>query len=154
MSVIRRRGSSRSSLAGWAAWPLAARAQQPAKLRTVGFLGPACGFRLGDNGSPHFVRTTCANLVEIEGRTVAIEYRWADGTARPTTLTLRQSSFDLTWDVIFTPGRESAVPAAKRSDFKHSHRVCDWQWTPSLGTWSRFLDARRQRHGLVGRSSR
>ena len=61
------------------AWPLTARAQQPAKettMPTIGFLGPASAsglvsyvdaFRLG-LGATGFV----------EGRTVAVEYRWAD----------------------------------------------------------------------------
>ena len=60
-----------------AAWPLAARAQQPAKLPTIGFLGVrhACGRA---NGPP----PSCSGLRElgwIEGRNVAIEYRWAEG---------------------------------------------------------------------------
>jgi putative ABC transport system substrate-binding protein len=68
------------ALAGAAVgWPLAARAQQAAKeatMPTVGFLGPATaagfepyldGFRQG-LGAAGFV----------EGRTVAIDYRWAD----------------------------------------------------------------------------
>src|SRR5713101_244974 len=60
-----------------AAWPLAARAQQAGKLPTVGFLG---------TGTPsawsHWVAAFAQRLRElgwIEGRTVAIEYRWAEG---------------------------------------------------------------------------
>ena len=59
------------------AWPLAARAQQPAKLPTIGFLGAATSSARA-NGSP----LLCSGLRElgwIEGRTVAIEYRWAEG---------------------------------------------------------------------------
>jgi putative ABC transport system substrate-binding protein len=58
------------------AWPLAARAQQP-KLPTIGFLARhrpqrgAHGSRLGHGG--------CANSAGSRGRTVAIEYRWAEG---------------------------------------------------------------------------
>ena len=60
-----------------AAWPLAARAQQPAKLPTIGFLGgttPATWSL--------FVAAFVQRLRElgwIEGRTIAIEYRWAEG---------------------------------------------------------------------------
>jgi putative ABC transport system substrate-binding protein len=61
-----------------AAWPLAARAQQPAKVPIIGFLGP---------GSPSAWSAWTAAFVQrlrelgwIEGRTVAIEYRWAEGS--------------------------------------------------------------------------
>src|SRR5262245_27359373 len=63
-------------LGGAAAWPLAARAQQ-AKLPTIGFLGA---------GTPSAWSQWVAAFVQrlhelgwIEGRTVAIEYRWAEG---------------------------------------------------------------------------
>jgi hypothetical protein len=60
-----------------AAWPLAARAQQPAKLPTIGFLGSTTPSVHGQ-----WVATFVRRLHElrwIEGRTVAIEYRWAEG---------------------------------------------------------------------------
>jgi putative ABC transport system substrate-binding protein len=59
------------------AWPLAARAQQSAKLPTIGFLGPASQ----SSWSP-WTDTFVERLRElgwIEGSTVAIEYRWAEG---------------------------------------------------------------------------
>jgi putative tryptophan/tyrosine transport system substrate-binding protein len=62
---------------GAAAWPLVARAQQPAKLPTIGFLGsttPASQSQL----TAAFVQRL-RELGSIEGRTVAIEYRWAEG---------------------------------------------------------------------------
>ncbi len=58
------------------AWPLAARAQQAGKLPTIGFLGAATATAW----SP-FVASFVRRLGElswVEGRTVAIEYRWAD----------------------------------------------------------------------------
>ena len=58
-------------------WPLPARAQQPAKLPTMGFLGaatPATWSRL----LAAFVRRL-RELGWIEGRSIAIEYRWAEG---------------------------------------------------------------------------
>src|SRR5262245_5576546 len=59
------------------AWPLAARAQQPAKLTTIGFLGTntASAQRQWTDAFLQRLR----ELGWIEGRTVAIEYRWADG---------------------------------------------------------------------------
>ena len=62
-----------------AAWPLAARAQQPGKLPTIGFLV---------SGTPSSHGPWVAGFVQrlrelgwIEGRTIAIEYRWAEARA-------------------------------------------------------------------------
>ena len=60
-----------------AAWPLAARAQQPGKLPTIGFLG-ATTPSAGSQWVAAFVQRL-RELGWIEGRTVAIEYRWAEG---------------------------------------------------------------------------
>src|SRR5262245_2061938 len=59
------------------AWPLAARGQQSPKLPTIGFLGsttPASQSQL----TAAFVQRL-RELSWIEGRTLAIEYRWAEG---------------------------------------------------------------------------
>jgi putative tryptophan/tyrosine transport system substrate-binding protein len=65
-----------------AAWPLTARAQQPTMLPTIGYLGPA---------TPSIESQWVAALVRqlrergwIEGRTIAIEYRWAEGRTERT----------------------------------------------------------------------
>ena len=64
-------------LGGAAAWPLAAEAEKSGKLPTIGVLGGA---------TPSAESQRVAALVQrlgelgwIEGRTVAIEYRWAEG---------------------------------------------------------------------------
>jgi putative ABC transport system substrate-binding protein len=60
-----------------ATWPLALRAQQPGKLPTIGFFGPTTASAAGQ-----WVAAFVQRLHElgwIEGRTVAIEYRWAEG---------------------------------------------------------------------------
>jgi putative ABC transport system substrate-binding protein len=60
-----------------AAWPLAARAQQPGRLPIVAFLGSGTEATQG-----RWVAAFVQRLRElswIEGRTVSIEYRWAEG---------------------------------------------------------------------------
>ena len=64
-------------LAGAAAWPLAARGQQPGKLPTIGFLGQSTR-SAGSEWVAAFVQRL-RELGWIESRTVAIEYRWAEG---------------------------------------------------------------------------
>src|SRR5471030_1258574 len=59
------------------AWPLTARAQQPPRLPTVGLLVPGTPESHGKWVSA-FVRRL-SDLGWVEGRTVAIEYRWAEG---------------------------------------------------------------------------
>ena len=58
-------------------WPIAARAQQPAKLPTIGFLGAATASAWGSWTAAFEQRLR--ELGWTEGRTVAIEYRWAEG---------------------------------------------------------------------------
>ena len=60
-----------------AACPLAARAQQAGKLPTIGFLGQTT-----HSGGSEWVAAFVQRLHELgwnEGRTIAIEYRWAEG---------------------------------------------------------------------------
>jgi putative ABC transport system substrate-binding protein len=60
-----------------AAWPLAARAQQSAKLPTIGYLGP--NTRSLDSQRLVAFLERLRDLGWIEGRTIIIEYRWAEG---------------------------------------------------------------------------
>ena len=64
-------------LGGAATWPLAARAQQAGSLRTIGFLGSYTPLAVSQ-WTAAFVRRL-GELGWIEGRTIAIEYRWAEG---------------------------------------------------------------------------
>ena len=64
-------------LGGAAAWPLAVRAQQAGKLPTIGFLGSSTPSAMGQWVAAFVQRLR--DLGWIEGRTVAIEYRWAEG---------------------------------------------------------------------------
>jgi ABC-type uncharacterized transport system substrate-binding protein len=57
--------------------PLAARAQQPAKLPTIGFFGTSTPLAMSQWVAAFVQRLR--ELGWIEGRTVAFEYRWAEG---------------------------------------------------------------------------
>jgi putative tryptophan/tyrosine transport system substrate-binding protein len=92
-----------------ATWPLAARAQQAGGLPTIGFLGAdASAF------SP-WTAAFVAHLRElgfIEGRTIAIEYRWSEGRTERYA-EIAAEFVRLKVDVIVTVG--SAVPTVKQA---------------------------------------
>jgi putative tryptophan/tyrosine transport system substrate-binding protein len=92
-----------------AAWPLAARAQQVDKLRTIGFLGASTP-SAWSQWTAAFVQRL-RELGWTEGRTVAIEYRWAEGRSERYT-DIATEFVRLNVDVIVTVG--SAVAAAKQ----------------------------------------
>jgi putative ABC transport system substrate-binding protein len=109
---MRRREFVTTLLGGAAVgWPIQARAQQAAKLPTIGFVG---------SGTPstasQWVAAFVGRLRElgwVEGRTVAIDYRWAEGREE------RYAEFAtdfarLKVDLIFTSGT-AAVLAAKQA---------------------------------------
>ena len=91
-----------------AAWPFGARAQQPEKLPTIGILGTR------PSGWKEWVQAFVQRLNElgwIEGRTVAIDYRWTEGR----TERYREIAAEfvrLKVNVIVTAG--SGTPAAKQ----------------------------------------
>jgi ABC-type uncharacterized transport system substrate-binding protein len=62
-----------------AAWPLAARAQQAGKPRTIGFLGASTASVSGEGQRLAAFAQRLRELGWVEGRTVTIEYRWAEG---------------------------------------------------------------------------
>src|SRR5215472_674489 len=94
-----------------AAWPLAARAQQP-KVPTIGVLSPLSPSAAV---SPPFeiFHKTLLNLGYVEGRSISLEYRWADG--EPARLAASPDELvDLKVDVIFCgPGTPTAMAVKK-----------------------------------------
>jgi putative tryptophan/tyrosine transport system substrate-binding protein len=97
-------------LGGAAAWPLAAHAQQSGKLPIIGFLGASTpsGWRLWVAAFERRLR----ELGWIDGRTVAIEYRWAEGRTERYT-EIAAEFVRLKVEVIVTVG--SAVLAVKQA---------------------------------------
>jgi len=106
--MIRRR-TFITLLGGAAAWPIAARAQQADKLPNIGFLGSdATGW---STRTAAFV-ARLRELGWIEGRTIAIEYRWNEG--RPERVAEIAAEFvRLKVDVIVT--NASAVVTLKQA---------------------------------------
>jgi putative ABC transport system substrate-binding protein len=94
-----------------AAWPLAVQAQQATKLPTIGYLGAAAP--AGDSQRiPAFVQRL-HELGWIEGNTIAITFRWAEG--RPAQMAeIAAELVRLKVDVIVTTGT-SGVLAAKQA---------------------------------------
>jgi putative ABC transport system substrate-binding protein len=94
-----------------AGWPLAARAQQPAKLTTIGFLGASTASAM-KHWADAFVRRL-HELGWVEGRNVAIEYRWAEGRSERFA-EIADEFARLRVDIIVTYGN-AAVAAAKQA---------------------------------------
>ena len=92
------------------AWPLVARAQPPAKLPTIGFLGTATA-QAWSHWTPAFVQRL-HELGWVENRTIAIEYRWSEGRTEHYA-EIAAEFVRLKVDVIVTS--EISVPAAKQA---------------------------------------
>jgi putative tryptophan/tyrosine transport system substrate-binding protein len=92
-----------------AMWPVATLAQQTGKIPTIGFLGASA------SGFAPWAAAFVARMRElgwVEGRTIAIEYRWSEG--RPGRYAEIAAEFvRLKVDVILTVG--SAVPIVKQA---------------------------------------
>ena len=93
-----------------AAWPLAARAQQAGKLPTIGFLGTTT-----PSAWSQWVAAFVQRLRDfgwIEGRTIAVEYRWGEGRDERF-VEIAAELVQLKVDVIVTSG--TALLAAKQA---------------------------------------
>jgi putative ABC transport system substrate-binding protein len=94
-----------------ATWPLAAHAQQPAKLPTIGFLGPQT-----QAAQREWTEAFLQRMAEhgwVDGRTVAIEYRWGEGRSERFA-EIAAEFVRLKVDIIVTAGT-AAVIAAKQA---------------------------------------
>src|SRR6185312_9459586 len=95
-------------LGGAAAWPLAASAQQPSKLPTIGFLGQSTPVIESRRLAAFLQRSR--ELGWIEGRTIAIEYAWGQGSSERFA-EIAADFVRLKVDVIVTSGTANVVAA-------------------------------------------
>src|SRR5262249_35659001 len=93
-----------------AAWPLGAQAQQAGKLPTIGFLGTTTPSAWSQWVAAFVQRLR--DFVWIEGRTIAVEYRWAEGRDERF-VEIAAEFVQLKVDVIVTSG--TALLAAKQA---------------------------------------
>src|SRR5262249_38138050 len=132
---MRRREFIRFIVGAAAAWPLAARAQQPEKIAKIGYLdvGPASARA----GRVDALRAGLRDLGYVEGKNIAIEFRWADRVEQ-----LPELAADLVRrkvDVIFAISSTMVEPARQATSDKHNP--------------DRFRDPRRSsRHRPRGQS--
>jgi putative ABC transport system substrate-binding protein len=94
-----------------ATWPLAARAQQPRKLPTIGFLGQSTPAAESQRLAAFLNRLR--ELGWVEGQSVAIEYAWGEGV-NDRFAAIANRFVQLNVDVIVTSGTAS-VMAAKQA---------------------------------------
>jgi ABC-type uncharacterized transport system substrate-binding protein len=107
---VRRRDFISGIAGSAAAWPLGARAQSSNRLPTIGFLGASTPSAWSQWTSAFVQRLT--ELGWIEGRTVLIEYRWAEGRSERYA-EIATEFVRLNVNVILTVG--GAVPASKQA---------------------------------------
>src|SRR5215470_15256142 len=89
------------------AWPLAASAQQPAKVARIGHLdlGPASA----RTSRVEALRAGLRDLGYVEGKNILIEFRWADGVQQLPELAVELVRMNV--DIIFAPSSTMVEPA-------------------------------------------
>jgi len=95
-------------LGGVAALPTASRAQQPSKLPTIGYLGATT--RDGESQQIAAFVQQLRNIGWVEGRNVAIEYRWVEGRS-PRAADIAAEFVRLKVDVIVTWATPNVIAA-------------------------------------------
>jgi putative ABC transport system substrate-binding protein len=109
--MIDRRGFMVKTATGLVAAPMMARAALAPKVVRLGFLGP--GSATGSAGQVDALRAGLHDLGYVEGKNVALEYRWAEGDGRRLP-DLADELVQLNVDVLVTYGT-AAARAAKRA---------------------------------------
>jgi len=94
--------------AGWAGAPSDVRAQQPAKAPRIGFLGPTSPRTVA--GRLDALRAGLRDLGYVEGKSIGIEFRWAEGNyERLPSLAVELARLKV--DVLVTQGTAAAIAA-------------------------------------------
>jgi hypothetical protein len=130
MSAKLRRREFITLFGGAATWPLAARAQQLAKVARIGFLGPA-------PASSYWSRVEgllagLRDLGYVEGKNIVIEFRWAERVEQLPELAAELVRMKV--DIIFASSSTFVEPA--RQATKRSLSCSRPMLTPSAsGTW-------------------
>jgi len=109
--MIARRAFLRTLAGSLLAAPVAAEAQQPAKVARIGFLGPETVS--GSKSRVDALRAGLRDLGYVEGKNIVIEFRWAEGKYDRLP-DLATELVRLNVDVLVAAG-EKAVDAAKRA---------------------------------------
>ena len=91
-----------------AAWPLAVRAQQPEKLRTIGFTGQST--RAAESELVAAFTQRLRELGWMENRNITIEYRWSEGRTERF-IQIAAEFIRLKVDVIVTSGTPQVIAA-------------------------------------------
>ena len=114
-----------------AAWPLAAHAQQPAKVPTIGFFSAGSAAAL-----EHWFAAFAQRLRGLgwsEGSTVAIEYLWAEGrNSGCTRLRLSLCDAGSTSSLRIRPLQSRRRSRCRRSS---TSAIVRDGYGPSIGTW-------------------
>src|SRR4051794_41020080 len=95
---------------GAAAWPLAARAQQPTKVPRLGFLGNSTAALEANLVGPF--REGLRDLRYVEGQNILIEYRWAEGKYEKFPALIAEP-IAMKVDVIVTAGTPASLAVKK-----------------------------------------
>ena len=133
-------------LGGAMAWPVAARAQKPAKLPTIGLLGA-----LSPAASTQWTTAFLNRLRELgwtEGRNVAVVHRWLEGrTERAGELAAELVRLDV--DVIVTHATLPTMGAKQATSITPIVRICAYAGPGRRRPCGQFGATGRQRHGPV-----
>src|SRR6516225_4712360 len=145
---MRRRDFIKGIVGSAVAWPLAARAQQPGKVPTIVVLGP--NVAMWGTWTTAFTRRL-GELGWIEGRNIAIEYRWSEGHVERVAALAAEFVQRKSRCYCYEWNERSCAGAG---DVRHSHCLCDGRRSGRQRSRGQFCAPRRQRHRAVTASHR